>query len=194
MGEFCYEPQRCNRSTTKVRGGSSPSGPSTRRRHGLKGRGNCQVSRALLRESVQIASADTLLRPCARCPVRLSKWILVNGFLPPVTHDLPEYENPKRARTPPPVHCGPLVDPAHALTPVLHSCARCSCSRSSGRRLNPAPPRPARVRACAAPAQEDEKLPPAPYETVKDAPGSNVDGEGAQWSSGLAHSRRERVA
>jgi hypothetical protein len=109
-------------------------------------------------------------------------------------HDLPEYDNPKRARTHPPVHCGPLVDPPHALTPVLHSCARCSCSRSSGRRLNPAPPRPARVRACAAPAQEDEKLPPAPYETVKDAPGSNVDGEGAQWSSGLAHSGRERVA
>ena len=48
----------------------------------------------------------------------------------------------------------------------------------------PAPP----VRCscvCASPAQEDEKLPPAPYETVKDAPGSNVDGEGAQWSSGL---------
>jgi hypothetical protein len=38
---------------------------------------------------------------------------------------------------------------------------------------------------CASPAQEDEKLPPAPYETVKDAPGSNVDGEGAQWSSGM---------
>ena len=48
-------------------------------RHGLKGRGKGQVSRAPLQESVQTDRADTLLRACARCLVRMS-----NGFLFPV--------------------------------------------------------------------------------------------------------------